>query len=253
MAKQWNQLERLDHKALKKLQAEREKAAKLEAAALERKKNIIMGAVVLFIIILVGVFIHGLRVKAKNKAFQEEREKLTYSSVTEHDGTVEYRISGDWESLFKDIKFNEPYSFRTSEESFLTVLMQLDNQAKLYGETEVTVNPPEFENATTNKVKKEVIELIRGEITAIVSLEGRGVMSIETSSIRIVGQSGLFKVKYNDEEGTGEVVVKNGLVEVSKKDGSSKPVKITGFYKVTFDGDEISNPSQASIIQYDWR
>jgi len=63
----------------------------------------------------------------------------------------------------------------------------------------------------------------------------------------------LFKVIYDADKNKGEVVVKNGLVEVGKKRGGGRPVKVSGFYKVTFGEGDISTPTQASVIQYDWR
>lgn len=253
MAKQWNQLERLDHKALKKLQAEREKAAKLEAAAKERRKYIGIGIVIVLVLVFFLWIILFMKDRAAKKAFAEEREKLMFSEVTESSGDIEFRKSDDWQTLPSGLKFKEMLTFRTGEDSTVNIRMQLENEVKLYGETEATVYVPAFESEKSNKIKDEVVNLTRGEITGIVSIDGRGIMSVETSGVKIVGQSGLFKVKYNDDDGIGEVVVKNGLVEVSKKIGGGKPIKITGFYKVTFEGDEISNPTQASIIQYDWR
>lgn len=252
MAKQWHQLERLDHKALKKLQAEREKAAKMAAAAENRKKQLIVGGGVLLALIAIFILIGVINSKAKIRQFQEDREKLLYSSVTEYSGSAESRKTGLWEPLTANIKFKEEYSFRTMEESSLTVQMQLENQVKLYSDTEVIVNPPTLE-AKENKIKQEVVELTRGEVTAAVSLDGRDLMCIEVANVRIIGRSGLFKVIYKDEEDKGEIVVKNGLVEVSTKSGGEKPVKLSGFYKLTFDNGELSSPSQASVIQYDWR
>lgn len=253
MAKQWNQLERLDHKALKKLQAEREKAAKLEAAARERKKYMLYALAVLVFLVLFVVLLFTIRNKKLAREFQEERDSLLVSEVMEFGGTVDFQNNSDWESLNKNVKFSNSYTFRAGEESFVTVQMQLANQVKLYSESEAIINPPTFVSATNNKIKQEVVELRRGELTATVSLEGRDVMCIETAGIRVTGQSGLFKVIYKADDGKGEVVVKNGLVEVNKINSDSKAVKITGFYKVTFEDGEISSPSQASIIQYDWR
>ena len=251
MAKQWHQLERLDHKALKKLQLEREKAAKLAAQQELRQKGLIIGGIILtafvFLIILV------ITIKNKNDASKREsaREKLLFTNISEFLGTVDYRRKGDWSTLTKNLNFKEDYSFRTSEDSSLTLQMQFDNQIKVYSSSEITVNPPVLE-ANEPKINKQTLELTRGELTAVISIGGRGLVHIETSNIHIVAQSGLFKVLYNDEQDKGEVVVKNGLVEVSEIGGSSKPVKLSGFYKVTFEKGELSSPSQASVIQYDW-
>lgn len=252
MAKQWHQLERLDHKALKKLQAERERSAKAAAAAEARKKQAIIGGIILAVFVAICALGWVINSKAKAKANQEEREKLLFSNVTEFSGSAEFRKTGLWEALTANIKFKEEHSFRTMEESSLSVQMQFENQVKLYADTEVVVKPPILE-AKENKIKQEIVELNRGEITAAVSLDGRDLMCIEVSNIKIIGRSGLFKVIYKDEDDKGEVVVKNGLVEVSPKTGGDKPIKLSGFYKLTFDNGELSSPSQASVIQYDWR
>ena len=251
MAKQWHQLERLDHKALKKLQLEREKAAKIAAEKELRQKSIIIGGVI--VVALIALIILCISIKNKKEANKKEqaREKLMYTSVSEFLGTVEYRRKSDWSPLSKNLNFKEDYSFRTSEESSLTLQMQFDNQIKVYSSSEVTVDPPVLEK-NEPKINKQLVELTRGELTAVISIGGRGLVHIRTSNIYIKAQSGLFKVIYNDEQDKGEVVVKNGLVEVSEEGSSNKPVKLSGFYKVTFEKGELSAPSQASVIQYDW-
>ncbi len=251
MAKQWHQLERLDHKALKKLQLEREKAAKLAAQQELRQKSILVGGLILVIIIFSIIIAVTLKNKSDARKLEQAKEELLYSNVSEFLGTVEYRLGGDWTPLTKNLKFKEDYYFRTSEDSTLTVQMQLDNQIKLYSSSEVLVNPPILES-NEPKIKKQTIELVRGELTSAISIDGRGLVIINVSNISIVGQSGLFKVLYNDESDKGEVVVKNGLVEVNEIGSSGKPTKLSGFYKVTFEKGEISNPTQASVIQYDW-
>ena len=251
MAKQWHQLERLDHKALKKLQLEREKAAKLAAQQELRQKSIIIGAIVVAACIFLIIICVTIKKKQDANRKEQAREKLMYTNITEFLGTVEYRRKSDWSQLTKNLNFKEDYSFRTSEESSLTMQMQFDNSIKVYSSSEVKVNPPVLEK-NEPKINKQVIDLTRGEITAVISIGGRGLVHIQTSNIYIVAQSGLFKVLYNDEQDRGEVVVKNGLVEVSEINNSSKPVKLSGFYKVTFEKGELSSPSQASVIQYDW-
>ncbi|MDD2998646.1 MAG: hypothetical protein PHV05_06250, partial [Candidatus Riflebacteria bacterium] len=123
---------------------------------------------------------------------------------------------------------------------------------KLFSLSEMTVSTPVLVK-TENKIEKELVVLKRGELTAAVSLDGRGILVVESADVSVVGASGLFKVIYDEKKDRGEVVVKNGLVEVGKKRGGGKPIKVSGFYKVTFGGGDISTPTQASVIQYDWR
>ena len=252
MAKQWHQLERLDHKALKKLQLEREKAAKLAAQQELRQKSIIIGGVIVAAIIFLIIIAITIKNKSEANKKEQAREKLMYTNISEFLGTVEYRRKSDWSPLTKNLNFKEDYSFRTSEDSSLTLQTQFDNQIKVYASSEVTVNPPILEKNEA-KINKQVIELNRGELTAIISIGGRGLVHIQTSNIYIMAQSGLFKVLYNEEEDKGEIVVKNGLVEVSEVGSSGKPIKLSGFYKVSFEKGELGSPSQASVIQYTWQ
>ena len=182
----------------------------------------------------------------------EAQEKLLYSTVSEFTGTVDYRTSSEWMSLDKNVKFKEEHTFRTSEESSVTVVFQRENQIKLYSSTEAKVNPPVIE-ANEAEIKKQVVEMARGEMTTAISIQGKGILNIQVSNLIIRGQSGLFKILYDDEKDKGEVVVKNGLVEVSVVGSDEKPTKLSGFYKVTFENGELDKPTQASVIQYDWR
>ena len=252
MSKKWHQLEKLDHKALKKLQGERDKAAKQIQDAEEKKRRMVIGVAVLFgIIVLIG-FISIMRSRSAALASQEERAKMLFSRISDFTGKVEHRYVGTWDKLNEKFEFDKEYTFKTAEESTVTIQMQLDNQVKLFPGAEMTVSPPTLA-AAENKIEKEPVILRRGELTAAISLDGRGVLEIEVADVVVVGASGLFKVIFDEKKAKGEVVVKNGLVEVGKKRGGGRPVKVSGFYKVTFGEGEISTPTQASVIQYDWR
>lgn len=252
MSKKWHQLEQLDHKALKKLQADREKAAKQTQDAEEKKRRMIIGVAVLFGIVVLLVFVSIMRSRSASLAREEERAKMLFSRVSDFSGKVEHRNIGTWDKLNDKFEFDKEYTYKTAEESTVTVQMQLDNQVKLFPLSEMTVMPPTL-NENENKIEKEPVILRRGELTAAISLDGRGVLEIEVADVVVVGASGLFKVIFDDKKSSGEVVVKNGLVEVGKKRGGGRPVKVSGFYKVTFGEGEISTPTQASVIQYDWR
>ncbi len=252
MSKKWHQLEKLDHKALKKLQTEREKAAKQVQEAEEKKRRMVIGGAVLFGIIVLLVFVQIVRSRSASLARQEERAKMLFSRISDFSGKVEHRNIGTWDKLTEKFEFDKEYTYKTGEESTVTVQMQLDNQVKLFPLSEMTVYPPTL-NETENKIEKEPVLLSKGELTAAISLDGRGVLEIEVADVVVVGASGLFKVIFDADKGKGEVVVKNGLVEVGKKRGGGRPVKVSGFYKVTFGEGEISTPTQASVIQYDWR
>ncbi len=252
MAKQWHQLERLDHKALKKLQQEREKAAKLAALQEKRQKAIIIGGAVMVVLIIVIFLIVLVKKKSDARALEEAQEKLKYSEVLEYKGTVEFYKGGEWQNLRSNLKFKDDYSFRTSEESSLSIKFQRDNQIKYHASSETKIKTPIIESKEA-QIKNQTVELIRGEMTTAISIEGKGLIIIEVDSFKVVGLAGLFKVIYNDDNKKGEVVVKNGLVEVSSNEKGSKPVKLTGFYKVNFEEGELKEPTQASVIQYDWK
>lgn len=252
MAKQWHQLERLDHKALKKLQAEREKAAKL-AAQKEKQQKIIIVAV-LVVIVIIGIISLGV-VLSQRKAVNElndAKEKLLYSSVSEYNGTVEYRKSADWNDLNSNLKFKEECYFRTQDESSVTIQLQADNQIKFHKSSEGKIKPPVLE-AEEARITNQIVELTRGEMTSAISIDGKGLLSIQVANLTVVGQSGLFKIIYDEEKDKGEIVVKNGLVEVSVTGSDEKPTKLSGFYKANFGDGELGKPAQASVIQYDWK
>lgn len=252
MSKKWHQLEKLDHKALKKLQAERDRTAKLAQEAEEKKRRMIIGGAILFGIVVLIMLLQVMRNRTETLARREERAKMRFSRVSDFGGKVEHRNIGTWDKLKEKFEFDKEYTYKTGEESTVTVQMQLDNQVKLFPLSEMTIYPPTLDEKE-NKIEKEPVLLSRGELTAAISLDGRGTLEIDVADITVVGASGLFKVIYDVEKGKGEVVVKNGLVEVSKKRGGGRPVKVSGFYKVTFGEGDISTPTQASVIQYDWR
>lgn len=260
MAKQWHQLEKLDHKALKKLQAEREKQRELAQKAEEQKKYVIIATIVIVIVIMIGGFGAMINKKKKELAYKEAREKLFVSTVLNIAGTPEFRKIGLWEPLYDKTDFDTDVSFRTpSPNDSVTVVSILGNTIKALGDTEFHL-PKRVLAETENKVEKELAELMHGEITVTIDLEGRDILEIKAPGITVLARSGLFKVLYDRDKDYGEVVVKNGLVEV-KSDlslaeitpGQGSGTKVSGFYKVVFSATKVDNPVQASVIQYDWR
>ncbi|MBF0500906.1 MAG: FecR domain-containing protein [Candidatus Riflebacteria bacterium] len=257
MAKQWHQLERLDHKSLKKLQVEREKNVLNQKSDSEKKRVLVIVGAVLFVLLAIAGFVTVIMNRAAKKEFQERREELYKSTVIDARGTTLGRSIGEWEKIKKGTVINGDYSFKTEKDGFLVVELQLKNQVKLASVSEMTVFKPELDDKE-NKVNKERVSVNRGEVTVAVSPDGRELLEVEANRVVALGASGLYKMLYNVNKGTGEVVVKNGLVEVFSRSGEAggfngKRVKVSGFYKVTFQNGQISNPTQASIIQYDWR
>lgn len=252
MAKQWHQLERLDHKSLKKLQQEREKALQLQKAEAERKRLAVIAGVVLAVVVCLVMFVVILRNRAAERAFKEERAQLRFSSVTDVNGKVLAKSLGDWETIDKGLRFDEEYTFKTEKEGFMVVELQRKNMLKLLPESELVVPPPTLDEKE-NRVVKELAVLNRGEVTVSIALDGRELLEVEAGGVVALGASGLYKVLYNHVKKSGEVVVKNGLVEVFSRRSPEKRVKVSGFYKVTFQEGQIANPTQASVIQYDWR
>ena len=177
---------------------------------------------------------------------------ISPSNVTDYDGSVEYDTHGIWTQLKDNIKFEKDTCFKTSEDSSVTIQMHSDNLLKVYSSSECLVKTPEYDSSK-EKVGSQIIKLTKGEITVAVSISGRGIPQIKVSDITIFAKSGLFKVIYKDKEDKGDVVVKNGLVEVKENGSTSKPIKLSGFYKVTFEKGRLSSPVQASVIQYDWK
>ena len=86
MAKRWHQLEKLDHKALKKLQGERERAAKLAQEATEKKRRMIIGVAVLIAMVILSIFVAVMRSRSAALALQEARAKMLFSQVTDFSG-----------------------------------------------------------------------------------------------------------------------------------------------------------------------
>ena len=189
---------------------------------------------------------------AETKKISKKNKLLGTSNISEYNGNVEFNTNGNWSQLKEKIKFENDTSFKTSANSSITIQMNSDNQIKLYSSSECLINSPEIDD-TNETVKRQIVKLTNGEITAAVSIMGRGILNIEVSDINIIALSGLFKVLYNAKEDKGEVVVKNGLVEVKEKGSDLRIIKLSGFYKVPFEKGKLNNPVQVSVIQYDWK
>ena len=252
MAKQWHQLEKLDHKSLKKLQVERDKAVVNQAKEADRKRIMVIAICVLLAIICGVALVFTIRSRAAKKAFDEAREKLYRVTVADASGDAQVRSIGDWDRAQKGFSFEKEHTFKTNKGAVVAIEMAYKNQVKIASGSEVVIPTPEL-HPIENKVVKEFATIRNGEVTAAISLDGREVLEIEAAGVVAMGASGLFKVLYNNTKGTGEVVVKNGLVEVFTRSNPTKRIKVSGFYKVTFQNGKVSNPTQASVIQYNWQ
>jgi len=252
MAKKWHQLERLDHKALKKLQKERVKAAKVAQASIDKKRNVFIGIAIFVAVFLIGIFMMVIRGKSQAKAIKVAREKLKVSQVISVKGKVLCRDIGIWEPTQEKMKFSKAYSFKTEEKAMISVQLQLENVLKLSQNSEMRIDPPKLEKKEL-KVKSEKATLKDGEMTVAIALDGRELLEIKVGKVSVKASSGLFKIIYDKRKDKGEVVVKNGVVSVKLARKKSGGKKVTGFYKIVFKGRKIGSPTQASVIQYDWR
>lgn len=252
MAKQWHQLERLDHKTLKKLQTERANKAQAEEVSADRKRKLVYVVAGIFALVVLVVFMVILQKRNAERAYQESRQRLFINKVVELKGTVKGRSLGDWERLDPNYSFGSEFTFKTEKGGFVAIQLQLENILKLSEDSILRVGQNTLDKVD-NRVAQEAAELETGEVTVAIALDGRDLLEVEAGGVVTRGASGLFKILYDREKQSGEVVVKNGLVEVYAKKRSTKKVKVSGFYKVTFKRGEISNPTQASVIQYDWR
>ncbi|MBF0543208.1 MAG: FecR domain-containing protein [Candidatus Riflebacteria bacterium] len=260
MAKQWHQLEKLDHKSLKKLQADRDKVVVQQKKEADRKNIMLIGGSILFAIAIIIFFISMVMQRSAERANQAARAEFYKQKVLDAGGAAFFRSIGDWQPLKKGMIFDTDHTFKTEKEGFIVIELQLKNQVKLASNSEMVVFKPSL-HEKENKVTKEKVKLTRGEVTVSISMEGRELLEVESSGVTSIGASGLYKMLYNEMKRTGEVVVKHGLVEVignqtetgSSKNPATKRVKVSGFYKVTYANSQVSNPTQASVIQYDWR
>lgn len=252
MAKQWHQLERLDHRSLKKLQQEREKAAKEAQVVAERKKIAIISGISVFVILCIIIVLLMVRRKIARQNFMEERLKLFKASVSEVVDPAFTRSLGDWKPLTNDFTFSDDQYFKTEKDGFISLKLQLENLVKIFQDSEMQVHKNILKDEA-NEIVKQLVTLQHGELTIAVSKEGRDLLETNSGGVIARGASGLYKVIYDKQKDSGEVVVKNGLVEVFGESNPSRRVKVSGFYKVTFQGGTIADPTQVSVIQYDWR
>jgi hypothetical protein len=175
-----------------------------------------------------------------NSKSYAQTEPQTIEAI-EYEGNVEYKTAEEWLPLKeKGTDISGELMLKTNEDSTAKLQMPFDNLIKMYP-------------STIAKSTNSNFNLIHGEISTAISLSGRARLEIRVSNVKIIGQSGLFKVLYNQERDLGEVIVKNGLIEVYNTNENSKPIKLSGFYKISFEKGNIQKPTQASVIQYDWR
>ncbi len=170
----------------------------------------------------------------------ESSDWLTCKKNTEYEGNIYFKTN-DSSSLMLKFSTNS-FNRSKSPSPFITQCGDI----KLYSNTELSINSS-IEEKTPN-----IIELKNGEITNSITIDGQGKYIIKVEDFTITSKSGLFKVFYDSNKKSGSVVVKHGLVEISKN-GDKNTVKLTGFYKVDFKNGVLENIKQASVIQYNWR
>lgn len=262
MSKQWHQLEKLDHKSLKKVQQERQAAAKAAQADAEKKKILLGVGVVLFCIVVVVVFFVVVRSRQAQQARSELRQRMLRSEVTEVKGRALMRNLGGWEPVKKGMTFDQDMMFKTEADGFVTIHLNhgdvganenekvAGNLLKMHPNSELEVARPTLHD-DENKVIAETARLNRGELTVEMSQTGRELLSIEVGPLKTRGLMGRYKLIYDREKQNGELVVKNGLVE-TRSPQSERPINVTGFYKVVIKQGVVGNPEQAAVINYNW-
>lgn len=264
MSKQWHQLEKLDHKSLKKVQQDREKAVKDQQAAGERKKILIYIGAFLFCVVCGVIFLVIVRNKQAEQARTNLRKKMLSSVVQDVKGRVMKRDLGDWEPVKKGLVIEKEMTFKTEADGILIVHLNhggvlageenpnvAGNLLKLHPNSEFVLQTPKLDEIT-NRVQAEEGRLTKGELTVEISQAGRELLRLIVGPATTRGLMGRYKLIYDNAKTNGEIVVKNGLVEVGKVSGGGKPVNVTGFYKIILKGDKVGNPEQAAVINYNW-
>ena len=179
--------------------------------------------------------------KKQRKTFKQYEENKTGTiHLDKYKGEVNYGKSDDWKPVTSELNFSDESYVKTSTDSYLELKMPYDNYIKLFSNTNLNLGT-------------SLINLLDGELNTAISTEGKEKLLIRISKINIIGRSGVFKVIYNKESDKGEIVVKNGSVEVIEDNQEQKTVLLSGFYKVTFENDKLSNPTQAKVTDYNWR
>lgn len=139
------------------------------------------------------------------------------------------------------------YVFQTEQGAKVELRLLNNNRISLLENTEIKIQPGP---CMTNDNIEDVMTLINGKVLVNISINGRGSLCAKIGSTLFNPSSGTSKMIFEQEAGNGEVIVKNGLVEVLQT--SEEPFRISGFYKVDISGDHVSSPYQASIINYQW-
>lgn len=237
----------------------RKEENEFKADKIEGKQITVAGKrVVLFLVflLLLPVIFYCFKSAEKqieeSRSFQKERSKLSFSKILTSTGIAYYNSSADWKRVSNDFSFNKEQGFKTEKESFVVLGLPLENEIKVFPNSELVVLATEMDGRK-NLVKREKAFLDHGEVTVCIALDGRDVLEIEAGGVVALGKCGLFKVLFNSENKVGEVVVKNGLVELYRKDEPQKRKILSAFNKIVFSNEKCELPQPASIIQYEWK
>ncbi|MBU1109145.1 MAG: hypothetical protein KKB51_20880 [Candidatus Riflebacteria bacterium] len=162
-----------------------------------------------------------------------------------------YLDGSTWQPITQDQVFTKSAKLKSSEKFTLEVELPKGNKIKLFNESIVEIFSP-----IRSKPGKlaQLCSLESGEANFAISLDGRELLTCRIGDGEVLGASGLFKIIFDLKNQSGEVVVKNGLVEViTSNTPDHKNFKISGFYKSMIENGKFSSPTQASIITYSWR
>lgn len=181
-------------------------------------------------------------------SFSFAEEFLTVSSFI---GDVEYKIGeGEWEFVNLDSEIPESAMVRVNNsDGFISLRLSDGSEVKLYGLTSVSVGDLLSEQEGS---KKTFFELLAGKLFASVKKTGDQDFQVETEAAVAAVRGTEFAAEYQGGEGSGEITVFDGEVEVSDPKGINPPVTLTKGQKSTFTRDSgPSEPVQATEEDYE--
>lgn len=188
----------------------------------------------------------------ENLSGDAEENILPFTCKVIGEVTGGYYFDGStWQPITQDQVFTRAAKIKSSEKYNLEVELPKGNKIKLFNDSIVKILSP---MSSKPRGFAQLCNLESGEANFAISLDGRDFLAGRIGDSEVLGHSGLFKIIYDPKSQSGEVVVKNGLVEIrSRKAPDLKHIKVSGFYKSTLENGKFSSPTQASVIQYDWR
>lgn len=137
--------------------------------------------------------------------------------------------------------------YRTEIDGMIELNVADGVKVLLYPDAEAKIVP------TRSSIDVVDFHLLKGDAEFVTTSKNGRSFRVLSDGVCVNPESAVFRVRFNREKSSGNIVVKNGHLRVTSDIDSSRYFSLSAFFGLDFLDGDLQVPQRASIKSYDWK